>query len=179
MYFTKFDKIQYNGKTAVNITNSILLKYKTITNTTLYQYHTVIEGETAISLAHKYYGNAKDSWIILLLNNIVDPFFDWVLTSREIAALVAVKYGEGLGDRIHHLFDINKSKQLDDVDQAKYINTEGQLILSLPVFIHPVSNAEYETTQNNERREIKILSPTYIQDFKNDFEDLMNREGLS
>ena len=178
MFFGKFDKIQYQGKTVTNITNSILLKYRPMNNTTLYTFHTVTEGETAESLADKYYGNAKDHWIILLLNNIVDPYFDWVLTSREISALVQSNYGDGRGSRIHHLFNLNTRKRADEVDTAKYLNRDGEVIQPLPVHFHPVTNIEYETERNDKKREIKILAPQYVQDFKNQFEDLMSGAHL-
>ena len=179
MYFGKFDKIQYNGKTVTNITSSILLKYRPMNNATLYTFHTVTEGETAEQIAHKYYGKATDHWIILLLNNIVDPYFDWVLSSQELVAKINSKYGDGLGIRIHHLFNLSTRKRVDDLDQAKYVDPDGILIVALPAHYHSVSNAEYESLQNDNRRELKILAPQYVQDFKNQFEDLMNREGLN
>lgn len=178
MYFSKFDKIQYNGKTVTDITNSILLKYRPMNNATLYTYHNVVDGETPESLAHKYYGNANDHWIIILLNNVVDPYFHWVLTQRELTAHVNSLYGDGKGSRIHHLIDLTTRKRLDEVDQAKYVNSEGESIGIIPQNIHPVTNIEYETTLNDLKRDVKILAPTYVQDFKNQFEDLMN-EGAS
>jgi len=178
MFFSKFDKIQYNGKTVTDITNSILVKYRPMNNATLYTYHTIVDGESPESLAHKYFGNATDHWIIIILNTIVDPYFDWVLTQRELTAHVNSLYGDGNGQYIHHLVDITTRKRLDEVDQAKYVNNLGQSIGVIPQNIHPVSNIEYETSKNDLKRDIKILAPQYVQDFKNQFEDLMNREGL-
>lgn len=178
MFFGKFDKIQYEGKTVTNITNSILLKYRPMNNTTLYTYHVVEEGETAEILAHKYYGKAADHWIILLLNNIVDPYFDWVLTSRELASLITDKYGAGNEGKIHHLKNLTTRKWVDEYTTSQYVNKHGEVIQTLPQHFKPVTNTEYETERNNAKREIKILAPQYVQDFKNQFEDLMNREGF-
>jgi len=173
MFFGKFDKIQYHGKTVTNITNSILLKYRPMNNTTLYTFHSLVEGETAEILAHKYYDRADDHWIILLLNNIVDPYFGWLLTSREISAMVEQKYGEGKGNLVHHLTNLTTRKRLDEVEQSKYVNREGYVILPLPAHYHPVTNHEFETEKNELKRDIKILAPRYVQDFKNQFEDIM------
>lgn len=178
MFFGKFDKIQYNGKTVVDITNSILLKYRPMNNTTLYTYHTVVDGETPASLAHSYYGKSVDHWIILLLNNIVDPFFGWALTARELPAMVTSKYGEGNENKVHHLVNTSTHKIVGDYEQGKYISKYGDVIKPLPYFYRPVSNMEYETTENDKKRDIKILAPKYVQDFKNQFEDLMNGDYI-
>lgn len=178
MYFGKFNKITYQGKSVTDITNSILLKYRPMNNTTLFTYHTVIDGETAESIAHKYYGKATDHWIILLLNNIVDPYFGWVLTSQEISALVKSKYGEDNVGKINYLFDLNTRKRLDEVDQAEYVNSNGDLIKQLPAHIQPITNTDVEVEINDAKREIKILAPQYVQDFKNQFEDLMNGDAV-
>jgi len=178
MFFGKFDKVQYEGKTVTNITNSILLKYRPMNNTTLYTYHTVIEGETAEILAHKYYGKAADHWIILLLNNVVNPYFDWVLTSPELASVVADKYGEGNEGKVHHLVYNSTRKWVDDNTTSEYVNKYGGVIKNLPFDISPVTNAEYEGERNNRKRDIKILAPQYVQDFKNQFEDLMSGGGI-
>lgn len=178
MYFSKFDKIQYQGKTVTNITNSILLKYRPMNNTTLYTYHVVQDGETPEMLAHKYYGKASDHWIILLLNNVVNPYFDWALTSNELAAMVTDKYGPGNEGKVHHLYNLNTKKVVDDYETSKYVSKYGDVIVPLPHYYSPVSNMQHETELNTKKREVKILAPQYVQDFKNQFEDLMNGEAI-
>lgn len=178
MYFNKLDKIQYQGKTAVNITNAILLKYKTMNKSTLWQFHTVVEGQTPESIAYQYYGDAKDHWVILMVNNIVDPFYDWALSNQELVEYCKVKYGATKIDRVHHVINQSTGKQVDEVDMLQYVTRDGIVFKALPNNWSVVTNLEYENKVNDEKREVKILSPKYLQDFKNQFEDLMNREGL-
>ncbi len=177
MFFSKFDKIQYMGKTVTNITNSILLKYRPMNNTTLYTFHTIQDGETPLTLADHYYGNAVDAWVINLLNNIVDPYFDWALAGRELDAMVEGKYGEDNIGNIHHITNLDTGKVVDEVEMAVYV-TDGVITTPLPVHYSPVTNTQHENNLNDAKRDVKILAPQYLQSFKNDFEDLMNREGL-
>ncbi len=177
MFFSKFDKIQYNGKTVTNITNSILLKYRPMNNTTLYTFHTVQDGETPLTLADRYYNNAQDAWVIILLNNVVDPYFSWALSTVELDAMIEGKYGEDNIGHIHHITNLDTGKFVDEVEQAEYV-TDGVITTPLPAHYSPVTNAQYENDKNDKKREVKILAPRYLQNFKNDFEDLMNREGL-
>ena len=177
MFFSKFNKIDYLGKQAVNITQSVILKYKTMYNTTLWQFHTVVEGETPETIADKYYGNATDHWVILLVNNIVDPYFDWVLSNRELVAMVESSYGANMVDKVHHLVDLTTKKQVDQATTRNYVTDDGIVFKALPANYSPVSNLEYENALNDAKRDIKILSPRYLQDFKNQFEDQMKGEG--
>lgn len=173
MFFTKFNKIDYMGKQAVNITQSVILKYKTMYNTTLWQFHTITDGETPETLSHKYYGTAGDHWVILLVNNIVDPYFDWVLSNRELVDMIKATYGEDSVNRVHHLVDTQTKKWIDQATERKYVTDSGIVFKTLPANYSPVTNLEHENTLNDEKRNIKILSPKYLQDFKNQFEDLM------
>lgn len=178
MFFSKFKKIDYMGKQAVNITQSVILKYKTMYNTTLWQFHTVVEGETPETIANKYYGEASDHWVILLVNNIVDPYFDWALSNRELVAMVKSSYGEDAVDRVHHLIDLTTKKWVDQATARQYVTEDGVVFKALPANFSPVTNLEYENMLNDEKRDIKILSPRYLQDFKNQFEDAMRGEGV-
>ena len=173
MFFSKFKQIDYMGKPAANITQSVLLKYKTMYNTTLWQFHTVVEGETPETIADKYYGNATDHWVILLVNNIVDPYFDWVLSSRELVAMVKGSYGDDMVDKVHHLIDLSTKKWVDQATTRKYVDDGGAVFNPLPANYSPVTNLDYEISLNDKKRDIKILSPRYLQDFKNQFEDQM------
>ena len=183
MFFDKFDKITYDpyggkyGKEAVNIINSILVKYHPATNTTNYFYHTVKEGETPETLAHKYYGNAYFHWIIILMNNIVDPYYDWALPANKFEAMLTMKYGSGNEGGLNHFVYTDTQKRLDEVaslDAQDYFDTNGHY----PVNVSPVSNREYELVINDEKREIKILQSKYVQQVVNQLEDLMNRDLL-
>lgn len=42
------------------------------------------DGERPETIAYKYYGNQDLWWLILILNNIKDPFFDWCLSIDEL-----------------------------------------------------------------------------------------------
>jgi hypothetical protein len=174
MFFNKFDKVTYGGKEATNIINSILVKYHPATNTTQFLYHTVKDGETPEVLAHKYYGNPYFHWIIILMNNIVDPNYDWPLDPQKFNAMMTNRYGSGNEDKVHHFTDQN-GKRLDEVaalDAQEYFDING----NYPVNVLPVSNREYEIEKNDEKREIKILRSRYLNEFVNQFEDLMSRE---
>jgi len=183
MFFTKFDQVTYDptggteGKLATNILNSILVKYHPATNTTQFLYHTIVDGETPEILADRFYRNPEYHWIVLMMNNMVDPFYDWILDTNRFAAMLTERYGVGNEDKPNHFIYLDTLKRLDEVaqlDAEDYFTTNG----FYPVNVGPISNRVYEQELNDVKREVKILRPKYLLDFINQFEDLMNRDTL-
>lgn len=58
-----------------------------------YEY-SVKESDTPEILAHKIYGDANRHWIIMMLNNIINPFYDWPLSSDALDQYIFNKYGQ-------------------------------------------------------------------------------------
>jgi len=181
-FFKQFNTLLYdadgNGirRQAVNIFNSIIVKYDQIDNVTLYFYHMIEDGERPEDVAYRFYGDSDLNWVILLINSIVNPYYDWPLTQQELSSYTASKYENPTG--IHHFVDLNTGYRVDEVSHIEY----QDLIDSsspLPANIGIVTNMEYEFEQNTEKRQIKILDRTHLNDFVIQFERLMKRKILN
>jgi hypothetical protein len=48
-------------------------------------------------LAHKYYDDSDKYWMVLYANEIMDPLYDWPLTSQQFDAYLKNKYSEAAG----------------------------------------------------------------------------------
>jgi hypothetical protein len=92
-YFSAFPYINYSGINAKNITlrANISNSFKQI-STNFYNY-TIKDGETADALAFDYYGDPNYIWAIYLANNIIDPYYEWPLSSIEFDNFIINKYG--------------------------------------------------------------------------------------
>ena len=82
-YFENFKTTEYeiNGKT-YDLTN-LTLRYrfrKTIKN---YNYallnYTISEGYDIQSISRLYYGSSEYTWLLIICNDILDPYFDFPL----------------------------------------------------------------------------------------------------
>ena len=58
----------------------------------MYYEYFVGEGDTPDIVAHKIYGSSDWHWIILLLNEMLHPQFDWPLDSKSILKYIDKKY---------------------------------------------------------------------------------------
>jgi len=74
-------------------------------NTAIAYEYNVKESDTAEIIAHKVYGDAYRGWIILLFNNIINPFYDWPLKNDALDNYISKKYNQNIDvarSTIHH-----------------------------------------------------------------------------
>jgi hypothetical protein len=111
MYFENFPITYYslhdtsNIKLITNITARVKINDELKNTLGLYDEYDVQDGETPEIVAEKYYSNPELHWIILLYNDILDPRFDWVLSSNDLIRVIESKYNNI--NAVHHYEDAN------------------------------------------------------------------------
>lgn len=91
--FNKFPVISYNGQLAVNLIPKIKFTEAAKAAAASYYPYTISEGERPDIIAANYYDDARYSWLIYMVNDIVDPYYDWPLTEEEFSKYIVKKYG--------------------------------------------------------------------------------------
>lgn len=111
MYFSKFPVTFYslNNRETVELVTNFLLRNvisdEVKNNYSVYDLYDIRDGETPEILAFQFYGDANLHWILLHMNEILDPRFDWPLSTFNLKRFVDGKYGSANG--IHHYEDLN------------------------------------------------------------------------
>jgi hypothetical protein len=98
-YFSYFPKTIYKpideGSEYDAVTN-IMTRFKMEDsikkNSAAYYKYDVEDGDTPETVAYKYYGSVEKHWIVLAMNNIIDPQYDWPLEYRTLSRYVDGKY---------------------------------------------------------------------------------------
>ncbi len=176
-YFAQFPKIQYDikGDGNVNVIPDIFrrikLKNKIRDNLVILDKYDLTDGEKPEDVAFKIYGSVDYYWVVLLVNNVVDRYYDWPMGFQEFEDYVNDKYAEP--GAIHH-FEVKQTsgrqEGLEPEDYSHFIEVNAD---------HPgaqsVSNYEYEQRLQNKKRQIKILNPDYLSSFIEEFEKLIRR----
>lgn len=176
MYFNKFGKIQYgfdkeNFKIVTDVMKRVKVRDKIINELSLYDKYDVKSGDTPESIAFKHFGDVNLHWVILLTNSITDRYYDWPMTEQEFELFIKDKYSNP--DGIHH-YEITQSsgKQTgngpDDYTHKLEVNSTTSGAQS-------VSNREYESRLQDNKRIIKLLNPAVLQSFISEFNDLIGR----
>ena len=91
-YFTNFPTVDYKGKEVRNITNRSKIRDDVLADPFIYLPYTIIGGEKPENIAELYYGSVDDTWLVLLANNMLDPYYDWPLSDEEFDQYFIDKY---------------------------------------------------------------------------------------
>lgn len=170
-YFNKFPLLVYTSNNNIDysivtdVTKRVRVAQEVKDNYAIYDEYDIRDGETPEVLAHKIYGSSEYHWVILLMNDIIDPRFDWVLSSIALQDYVENKYGVANISLTHHYVSSDGSGIVVDSD---YINeVTGATAVA-------VSNFDHEAHINENKRRIRLLKPSYLSGFVSEFEKLIN-----
>lgn len=106
MYFNNFPYTFYSldNRETVQLVKNILLRVvireEIRNNFSIYDEYDIKDGETPEILADKFYDNPELHWIILHLNEVIDPRFNWVQSVNNLVLYTEGKYTDK--DGIHH-----------------------------------------------------------------------------
>ena len=156
MYFREFDTLAYKfnigGKEEyhlmTDITKNVRIRKELLSNMTLYDSYIMVDGETPEIIAEKVYGHADYHWAIMLANDRYDLLNDFPLRDFVMEKVIIDKYGE------EHIHDIHHYEK--EINGAIYVVDNN-----LPNAI-PITNSDFEYIINESKRNIKIISPSII-----------------
>ena len=136
------------------------------------------------NVAEDFYGNDELDWVVLITANITNVRNQWPLNNRDIYEYSLEKYGSALNAT--RLFEtkevkdsknniiLEKGKVVDSDFEFKYYDTTTGVVTVKGTSVRTgISNFDYEVRLNDEKRNIYLLKPDYLQQFLNDFRDIM------
>ena len=177
-FFSQFPKINYNlsgvnGNTNIvtDIFRRVKIRSKIADNVSLLDKYDVAEGEKPEDIAYKIYGDADYFWVITLVNNIVNRYYDWPLPEFVYQQYLKDKYSNP--DAIHHYEVTQQSGKQTGEGPADYshkleVNSDYPGAQS-------VSNREYEDRLQDKKRQINVLLPKYLGTFEDEFRSLIRK----
>ena len=65
--------------------------------------YTIKEGYKPEDVAYAYYGSTDYTWLVMMSNNIIDPYHQWPMAEADFNAYITDKYAEQsgkLGDEV-------------------------------------------------------------------------------
>ena len=91
-FFRSFQKLISNKEVLTNLLVRTDLLPSLINNSSLFYKYEMQEGDTPEIMASKYYGDPYRYWLFLYSNNIMDPQWDLVLSTKIFDAHLEAKY---------------------------------------------------------------------------------------
>ena len=177
-FFSPFPRIEYNlsgvnGNTqeVTDIFRRVKVRNKISDNVILFDKYDVQEGEKPEDIAYKIYGEADYFWVVTLINNVVNRYYDWPLDEFVFQQYVADKYSNP--DGIHH-YEITQSSGKQTGDGPADYSHKLEVNSDYPG-AQSVSNREYENRLQDQKRQINILLPKYLATFEQEFRRLIRK----
>ena len=178
-YFDKFPLIVYDikGDNKFKLVPDILRRVKLRSNlqdgAVLFDKYDVKEGENPEDVAFKWFGSADLHWVILLTNNVTDRYYDWPLSQPDFAEFLTDKYGAGNEDSAHQYELVRSSGKTTSSGPSDYshrveVNSDETDAIT-------VTNREYEERLQDQKRQIKLLSKSFLADFIEEFDILVRQ----
>jgi hypothetical protein len=194
MYFKKFPTTIWNKTKVVDITRRAVLLEKFADSPYAFLPYTMKEEDSIESVALYYYGDPKLSWLILVANNIIDPYTDMWKNQSTFEKYVAQQYrydaevSEGRYDTntyvpmtereivewtmnetitdnvVHYYSTFNKEIHISKLTYSEFPNNEF-----LPLRIY-----DYENEVNESRRNIKLIAQNYVKQVTQELENILN-----
>ena len=175
MYFSQFEQGYYdlkgdgNEKLVTDLMTRVKVREKIIDEASLYDKYDVPSGERPEDTAFKHFGSAQYHWVVLMTNNITDAFYEWPMSEQTFEKFLEDKYTNP--GAIHHYevtqsSGITKAQGPEDYSYLIEVNSDAAGAQS-------VSNREYEQRIQDSRRSIQLLSPSYLNTFLEEFNELV------
>ena len=168
-----------------NIFRRVKLRDDLQNSFTVFDKYEIPEGARPDIVAEELYGNAEFDWIVLTVAGILNVRNQWPLNNRDLYNYCLDKYGESLNS--NRFFETTEVKDSND----RLILPKGKVVdsnFTIPkpgeptATINPVvgiTNYEYETRLNDEKRNIFILREGYLQQFLSDIREIMTYDESS
>ena len=209
-YFKNFPKTIYSLENKVNGVDSVTsivsrfaLEQSFKQNTSVYEKYNIQESDTPEIIAAKLYGSSERHWMVLAMNDIVDPLSDWPLDYRTFIKFVTDKYSAnaspgqtGLEWAQGHTHSyviietrttVGSSDYIESrviVDANTYANTAISTStvtladnnqVTIEISKETQSYYDYELEENENKRQIKLLKPEFAYPLEQELISVFSR----
>jgi len=207
-YFNSFPKVittdyKGNGILLTNIIKRVNIIPALISNPLLNYNYDLQEGDTPDIVAHKYYGDSYRYWLPLFANSIINPQWQWPMSSGVFDSYIQNKYAEAAAAaNVASVLEYTQStvyqytKTIETIDGASLNVTKTTIVIDEPTYNstntgittstfpsgttvsqtvtkNVVSIYDYELEQNESNRSINLINSIYTSQIESQFASLM------
>lgn len=148
---------------------------------TIFTKYTIFDGLRPDNVAENLYGNPELDWVVLITAGIINVKNEWPLSNQELYRYCERKYGPAYLFSARHY----ETKLVTD-NRGRLILPKGLIVdanFTIPDPndssstlnpVIPITNFEYETRENDKKRQIYVLKNSYLPQFLSDTRQLMS-----
>jgi hypothetical protein len=155
-------------------------------NLAFFEKYKIVGDDRPDNVAFEVYDDASLDWIVLISNNVLNVQTEWPLPQTDFDRFVLDKYGDydTLYNGIHHYEteEVKNSRGVTIVPAGLQVES-SYFVSYYDFFIEqqittenisvPVTNYEYEEKVENDKRNIFLLKPRFLNVVFDDMDDIM------
>ena len=172
-YFNYFPKMYYdaagnnNPQLVTNILKRVKIRDGLKNDVTLFDKYQVHAGETPELVSQRLYESVDYYWVILLINNIKDRYYEWPLSEQAFEEFVKGKYTNPFATR-HFEITQTSGPTSSGVENSHLIEVN-----STTPGAAAVSFYEHERRRQDKLMLIKVLRRDFLSPFVEEFSRLV------
>ena len=173
-------------KTVKNLFKRAKLREDIFSDLTYFTKYQVVGDERPDNVAEKFYDDPTLDWVILLANNITNIQTEWPMSENSFNNFLIDKYGSQVGISSTHHYECTGVKDTlgvviapegltidKDFTVTYYDKLASAGIVTATNLAETITNYDYESKIQDEKRNIFVLKPEYLSVVFNDLEDIM------
>ena len=145
------------------------------------------------NVAFDFYADSNLDWLVLACNNVINIQSEWPLRQTDFDRYMLEKYGDydTLFNGAHH-YETTEIKdgngivvmpaglRTDSTFAFSYTDSRSDVLFNLSNIAKAVTNYEYESQIEDDKRNIFLLKSRYLNIIRDDLEEMMTyRKGSS
>ena len=178
-YFRSIPSISYdiwgteprNYQSVTNIMKRVKFKPEVLEDISEYYPYFVRDGERPDIISYNQYDTVAFAYLIILINDVQDPIFDWPLSTQQFEQFIANKYGslDSAMTTTKNYYQIIRAEVArtgtsERIPAVKFIVDETTYD-ALDAGDRTTQTAyEWEDELNDDKRDIKLINSELIQD---------------
>lgn len=197
--FVDFPRISYtlddyeSEQVVVDIFKRVVLSKEFKENTSYYFEYEVLHGETPEELSYRFYGTQNLHWLILMVNDVIDPRFNWPVSEENLFKIVSDRYGadknvftinralNAKGYQVETFFILAEESTHKEPIRLLFEDNDPDSI-NTPIayqnsntIVQFESNFEIEQNKNESYRMVRIMKPDFVQDVLTNFKTIITQ----
>ena len=155
-------------------------------NVAFFEKYKILGDDRPDNVAFEVYDDASLDWVVLLSNNVLNIQSEWPLPQTDFDRFVLDKYGDydTLYNGIHHyeteevknsqgVTIVHAGLQVDSSYSVSYYDFFTDQQITTGNISIPVTNYEYEEKIDDNKRNIFLLKPRFLNIVFDDMDDIM------
>ena len=178
-YFRSIPSINYDiwgteprhYQSVTNIMKRVKFKPEVLEDISEYYPYIVKDGERPDTISYVQYDTVAFSYLILLINDIQDPIFDWPLSTQQFEQYILNKYGSVNSAMMTTKYyyqiiraEVARTGTSERVPEVKFIVDETTYN-ALDITLRKTQTMyDWEDELNNDKKEIRLINSNFIHD---------------